>query len=489
MACLGPRLAGTRQHEDLLAEIDRSLQTLVTTGVLIRKAHPVRFTNWSVGAVSLELEGNQTIPVAGVMPFSGSTTGLPNGQVTAELHYQEPGYWKRRWPLLNLLRPLKIREAHKDRIVAFWVPSVEIPEWLLKVAAWKGRSDFSQWAAYRRPITLENQAPCLNKARAKGVKGVILVLDMSSPHAKGQYLPFTRHREPPVGGVPGIHVDRQQRDKLKEHAEHHGHATLKLEGHFNESATSDHLVFILPGAVSGAEEEVVLVQTHTDGPGAVEENGVMALLALIHRFAAVPREERLRTLVFLFATGHFVAELEGARSLLWKKPPDWFEKTWVAVAIEHLGSKEWVDGDGGYGPRRDGHELDEPALLFVPKKKHPLAELAAQHLPANRTVAIPARGRAKILFGRKVFGEGQYVACAGIPTVGWVPNPDYMFSSASPGGPTQPGHFEKLDPARMLRELEGFRGLIWKLVTDPLPGWPAVTPDVKRCKNAKGRCS
>ena len=491
MACLGSRFAGTQEHKDLLDQIDKSLETLVMSGVLTREAVPVEFTNWEPGAMSLTLSPSTSIPVAGYMPFSGSTTSEPNKEITAKLFYQEPSYFKRKWSLLNLFSPLKVKNKHADKIVAFWVPSAEIPKWLLKYTAWNRHSDFSEWAPYRRPITLENQAPCLNHAREKGIKGVVLILDMSPPHAEDQYLPFTRHAEPAVGGIPGIHVDREQRQKLKQHAENNCDATLKLESQFISNTTSDHLVFTLPGAISVDQEEIVLVQTHTDGPGAVEENGVMALLALIHRFAEMPKEERRRTLVFLFATGHFVQQLEGAKSLLWENPPDWFKKKIkAAVAIEHLGSVEWEDVAGGYRARTDqcAKELPEPPLLFVPKKRHPLAEMAANHLPAARTIVIPARGRTKTFFGRKVFGEGQYVACAGVPTVGWVPNPDYMFSSASPGGPTMPGHFEKLDPARMLRELEAFRGLVWKLVTDPLPSWPAVTPDAERCREAKNKC-
>jgi hypothetical protein len=291
--------------------------------------------------------------------------------------------------------------------------------------------------------------------------------------------------------VPGLHVARDQRQVLEDHAKASGSATLKLDGDSGCHSSSHHLIYTLPGARFGTPEEaIVLVQTHTDGPGAVEENGVMALIALAHHFASVPEEERLRTLVFLFATGHFVSGIEGAKNVIWDDPPRWFAKTKAAVAIEHLGTKEWTDDDSGYAVRRDGQgkSLDEPVLLFVPGGKHPLAETAVRYLPAARTVVIPMRRRTKWLFGRKAFGEGQYVACTGVPTVGYVPNPDYMFSYADPGGTTEPGHFEKLCPARALIELEAFRDLLTELVTDPLENWPEITPDVSKCRKAKMSC-
>jgi hypothetical protein len=488
MACLGSRFTGDRGHLKLLAEIDASLGRIPG---LQRKTYPVSFTSWTASRTSLTLVGSDpSVPVAGYMPYSGLTSDEPNGTIEAELVFQRPGFWKRLFPLANLGGPLKIRKRHAGKIVAFWVPTVRVPKFLLKYVAQNRDSDFGNWAPYRRPITLEKQAPCLNEARRMGVRGVILILDMSPPHAEGQYLPFTRDAEPLRTGVPGIHVDRDQRRRLEDHAEKRGRAVLELDGAFDCLARSEHQVYTLPGARFGQDEdEIVLLQTHTDGPGAVEENGVMALIALAHHFASVPEEQRRRTLVFLFATGHFVAEIEGAKNLLWKDPPDWFKRTKAAIAIEHLGAKEWADGPKGYASRcEDCIALAEPVLLFVPGDKHPLAELAVRHLPSERTIVIPMRPRTEKVFGRKFFGEGQYVACTGVPTVGYVPNPDYMFSWADPGGPTQRGHFEKLDPARMRVELDAFRDLVTTLVTDDLTGWPEVTPDLSLCEEAEPVC-
>ena len=489
MANLGPRFAGTPPHDCLVDQIKAVLNPLVMTGKLVRDPIPARtFEKWEASAPSLTLSGGQSIPVSGYMPFCGLTSAVG---VTAPLMFEKPGFLARLCPLFSL-SPFKFKPRHQGKIVAVWIPAVAFPKWFLKFLSRNSISDFSNWAPYRRTITLELQAPCLNKAQQAGVAGVVAVLDMSADHAEKQYLPFSRPVLSPLGqGVPGVHVDCGQKQALKAHAQANGTATLVLPGAVDPGASSEHLLYTLPGANTGtATEEIILVQTHTDGPSAIEENGVMALIALIHHFAAIAPQQRPRTLKFLFATGHFVKEIEGAKDLIWQNPPPWLARTKASIAIEHLGTKEWIDDcDNGYRARLDptATARDEPVLVFVTGGRHPLEALAANHLPAARRIVMPARRR-MLTLKRKFFGEGQYVSCTGIPTLGYVPNPNYMFSYADPGGAAQRGHFEKLDAARMLTELNAFRNLIDELVTDPLSGWPPVTPDATKCKDPKSPC-
>lgn len=495
MAGLGPRLTASGAHECLLAEIERALDPVVTPDGPLEKIDCLtKFTNWRAETWGLALDGGESFEAAGYMPFSGLTP--PDG-VTAELVFEEPGYWKRAIPLLNLLGPSKFKKKkHEGKIVAVSIPTVKFPKWLLKFVSRNRRSDFGGWAPYRRTIALERQLPCLDQAKEAGVQGVIAVLDMSAAHAGKQYLPFSRKVPQTVGeGVPGIHVDWRWKGRLKDHVtrpDGQRNVTVTLTGAVTENDSSRHLIYELPGArAEQSDDEVILLQTHTDGPSAAEENGVMALIALVHHFAGMPQDQRRRTLVFLFATGHFVKAIEGAKDLIWEAPPEWLARTKAAVAIEHLGTKEWIDScEDGYRPRVDpgGEPRDEPALVFVTGGKHPLERLAADHLPAARRMVIPARWRLGWTLGRRFFGEGQYVACTGVPTVGYVPNPDYMFSFADPGAPTRRGHFEKLDPQRMLDELEAFRDLTQELMIEPLADWPDVMPDPKRCKEPEDPC-
>jgi hypothetical protein len=487
-----------------LNSIRQAFAPLVEAGVLEEERVPARdstlhktFTNWEATSQSLILVKRPPartptpIPTAGYMPYTGFTG--PSG-ITAPLVFEEPGRLKKILPILNLLFPFKFKPEHRGKIVAVWIPSVQLPKWFLKYLSRNSRSDFRDWTPYRRTITLEFLTPCPNKAADAGVVGIVAVLDMSPQHAEKQYLPFSRPVPLPVGrGVPGIHVDCAQRAAIKAHADDRGEATIVLQGTVDTEASSEHLLYTLPGAHvdEKTEDEIILVQTHTDGPSAIEENGVMALIALAHRFATLPRSARLRSLKFLFATGHFVKEIEGAKDVIQNNDPPWLVGVKASVAIEHLGTKEWVDDrEDGYHVRASAdasRQRDEPALLFVTGGRHPLEKLAHECLPHARIIVLPSRCR-MMLLKRKFFGEGQYVACTGVPTVGYLPNPDYMFSYADPGGPTRRGHFEKLDPARMETELNAFWKLTCALVTDELSNWRSVTPDIRYCRDPETSC-
>lgn len=489
MACLGPRLTGTPEHEKLLQQIESAMGAVPG---LAASPVPTHFIDWRQVSPwpTLQLGPGPPLQAAGYMPHSGL------GTVTGELVFEKPGFWKRHIPLLNLIKRFKFkRSKHEGKIVAVSIPNVAFPKWGLKYLSRCSRSDFANWAPYERTIWLEKTAPCLAEAREAGVKGVIGVLEMSPEHAERQYAPWAREPDRPIGeGVPAIYVNSEQGALVEAHAQTANPvATLSLDGSVDCCATSRHLVYTLPGAsFGGPSDEIVLVQTHTDGPSALEENGPIALIALAHHLAQIPQPNRRRTVVFLFATGHMVKQLEGAKDLLWRDPPSWLERTRVAVAIEHLGATEWIDSAAGYSGRVDpssGGPLAEPPLLFVTTGDgERLEALVHGHLSEHRRILMPARKRMKTFLRRDFFGEGQYVSCAGIPTVGYVPNPSYLFSFADPGGLSQRGHFEKLDADRMLAELTELRDLVDVLVKDPLAGWPSVTPDVSKCEAAPDPC-
>jgi hypothetical protein len=489
MAGLGPRFTGTPAHDCLLHQIRQALAPLVPN-VLEEQLIPRRFTNWEATTWTVDVGGG-AVPAAGYMPFSGLTG--PGG-VSGEVVFERPGFFRRLLPFLSLLGPIEMKDRHEDKIVAVWIPSVAFPKCLLKYLSRGRHTDLGNWFPYRRTIALENQAPCPNRAAlvgkdGRGAKGIIAILDMPPEEAEKQYLPFSR----PVGAepVPAVHVDRSFRSVLKELARDGTQAKITLDGNTGCDETH-HLVYTLPGRDADTEDDsIILIQTHTDGPSAVEENGVMALIALAHRFAALPIEERAFTLKLLFATGHFVKEIEGAADVVHRGCAPWLARTRASVAIEHLGTKEWVEDPAGTCAVRQsgGAQLDEPALLFVTQGKngsaHPLERHAWATLPSDRLVTMPSRRRMKARLKRRFFGEGQYIACAGIPTVGYVPNPNYIFSFADPGGPLLQGHVEKLDAQRMEEELDGFWKLTSDLVADRIADWPSSSFDPGACSDPK----
>lgn len=63
----------------------------------------------------------------------------------------------------------------------------------------------------------------------------------------------------------------------------------------------------LTAVLPGSRDECIIVNTHTDGPSAFEENLSVAAAAMARRFASLPPGKRpARTLSFAFCPGNLV---------------------------------------------------------------------------------------------------------------------------------------------------------------------------------------
>ncbi|MDA8275996.1 MAG: hypothetical protein M0029_11545 [Actinomycetota bacterium] len=148
----------------------------------------------------------------------------------------------------------------------------------------------------------------------------------------------------------------------------------------------------MTAVLPGASDEVVVVNSHSDGQNGFEENGSIALVALValaRHFASLPPGERLhRTLVLASWPGH----MSGAESLedagCWiAAHPDLCDRTVAAVTVEHLGATEWVETPG-----RGYHSTGEPEVTGIWTTQGRTAELARSALvQANLARRAPAR--------------------------------------------------------------------------------------------------
>ena len=149
-----------------------------------------------------------------------------------------------------------------------------------------------------------------------------------------------------------------------------GQATLTLHAEIDPHAAGENVWGVLPGA----SDEVVLLNTHTDGCNACEENGGLAVVALAQALARIPRAERRKTYVFLMTTGHFAHGFHRGSTAWMKANADILARTVACLTIEHLGAREWTD---------DGHAY-QPTGRF---------QAAAAYTP-NTSMQAPVRGRA-----------------------------------------------------------------------------------------------
>jgi hypothetical protein len=214
-------------------------------------------------------------------------------------------------------------------------------------------------------------------------------------------------------------------------------ARVVLEAETFPDTPTDTLIATLPGAT----DEVVIVNTHTDGPNATEENGALGILALMKYFAKIPRAERRRTIVCPLTTGHFASPWVPSIRGFITKYPEVIKKAVAAITIEHLGCMEWAD-DQSMQYRATGKE--DWAVAITPSR--PMGEIlldACQGTAARRTAAVNP-------VGGGFLGEGNSLSRAGIPTIGYIPQPNYLLA-----GP-QDGCIEKLSSTLMHAQIEVF---------------------------------
>jgi hypothetical protein len=109
-----------------------------------------------------------------------------------------------------------------------------------------------------------------------------------------------------------------------------------------------------------------IINTHTDGRNATEENGGLGLLALVKYFAGLP--SRNRDLHFVLATGDFQLpqftstipnarpEVGGDATIVWMpEHPEIYMHAVACVTAEHLGRIMWTNDsvNGQYVPTGD----------------------------------------------------------------------------------------------------------------------------------------
>ncbi|GAB0103913.1 hypothetical protein JMUB6875_28870 [Nocardia sp. JMUB6875] len=424
---LGPRFTGNAAHRGFVDYIDTSLRDM---GIQVIRDR-VSFTRWEAGRFDLRLDGTP-LRTAGYVPYSGSTG--PEG-VEGELVYAgtDP---RDGFPPGSL----------QDRIVVTDARSVLLPVSMVR-PVFEYLHDPDGTVADSETISgiaLSFSTP-LTVFRLAGARAVILVLDASPENAAGQYVPFLY----PLAGMPGLIVDRETGARLRERARTGGRAHLTLEATVEPGATTDDVIGLLPGA----SDEISLINTHTDGPNAIEENGPLALLALARKLSAIPREQRRRSYAFLFATGHIAVEVGDTQRFIGNHP-DLIRRAASALTIEHLGGLQWIDD-----PVLGYHATGQPDFLPLLTSQNPAlwttARDAVQANDLRRGVVIRA------IMNAGMPGVGSVLNAVGVPTVAALGTPPYLLSWADNG------HIDKLDPHLLHRQVRTCADILDRLDAAP----------------------
>jgi hypothetical protein len=164
-------------------------------------------------------------------------------------------------------------------------------------------------------------------------------------------------------------------------------------------------------------------------------------------FSKIPKSERRRTIVCPLTTGHFAGPWVPSIRGVISKYPEFFKKAVAGITVEHLGCREWMD-DASLHYHDTGRA--EWSVAITPSK--PMADLLIDALQGSRD-------RAGVVnpVGGGFLGEGSSLSRAGVPTIGYIPQPNYLLA-----GPAN-GCIEKLSAELMHSQIQVFAKLIHRI--------------------------
>ena len=122
-------------------------------------------------------------------------------------------------------------------------------------------------------IGVYRNTPDLKPLEKAGAAGVVYMWNnVSDGNAEDQALPFSAASS----SVPALWVNATTGRKLKQAAASGASMTLTLDAAIHPDTPTDNLWAILPGKT----DETIIINTHTDGCNACEENGGLGVVAL-----------------------------------------------------------------------------------------------------------------------------------------------------------------------------------------------------------------
>lgn len=401
----GARLTGSKGQLEFISYLKHEISSM---GFSVY-SDPYFFNRWEETSSSLFLsvDGVQTeLPISSVFPYSGET---PEDGVSAPLTY--------------------INEKHvgffgaKDKIA---VVNIDELDSLPSTLAFHIRNKYPETATipdkYNGPVaTSFVNFPFLQSAKLAGCKAVICIWrKMSDAMGEGQYLPFILDYQ----GIPAVWVNSSVGDTLVEAAKKGLSATLTLLAQKESNAQTESFYVVIPGK---NRSEAILINTHTDGTNCIEENGPIAMLSMLKYYSSKTPD---RTLIFLFATGHFRlpsfrSQAGGgvqATSKWLAAHPDLWDgkkghiKAIACVSVEHLGCKMFKDTPEGY------RQIGDVETELVYTGNHVLDTVYYSALSKRTKVnTVTLRGHNFLHFG-----EGQPPFNCGIPEIALVTAPDCL---------------------------------------------------------------
>jgi len=423
---LGMRSTGSRVHEHY---IDLLIDQLKAVGVSQVHTEPVALKKWTAQQWSLELGGTgERVATASYIPYSGQTSRVG---VSGSLAYVGAA----ETPAPGSL---------SGRIALFEVPSSPVTYGTMEEISY-GKYDpqglLVPTQEYSRPWGgVSDLITLLDSLAATGAVGCIAIIDLPAAGAHGSYYPY----DGIIRRVPGVFVDASVGSRLKALATSSSTVRLTLIATV-EPFVSRNVIGLIPGA----SDELIILNSHTDGPNAVEDNGPNTIVAISQYLCRLPKESLPRSVMVSFTTGHFHGGI-GQITFAENHKDSTLTRAVCALTLEHLGALEWNEDAERQMALTGQSEL---GVIFVPENKAMVdASLAAlQRADAGPALALrPYVSAPGSPNGYGWPGEGTQLWSDGhVMTMNYITGPTYLLNW---GIPT----LNKCDIVRMRREAISF---------------------------------
>ncbi|MFD8110310.1 hypothetical protein [Streptomyces microflavus] len=429
----GLRATGSPAHADYIGDLARRLSEVGVADVAL-EAVPMR--RWDARRWGLRLDGSDTeVSVVSPVPYSGHTRadGV-TGPLTWEPRKGSIGVVSIALPAFTAgdFDALDYGAATARTIEPLYGPDQPYERvWLAHDLM---RAELARFAA-------------------AGAAGLILVVDLPEEELGGGYLLYDGvHRS-----VPALFVGRESGRLLREAAHRGREATLTLVADVAQVDT--HNLF---GVIPGASDELVVLQSHTDGSNGLEDNGCEAIVAMAHYLAGLPRHELPRSVLVLLSTGHFAtAEAWGLEAFLERHREDLVPRIAAALCLEHLGALVAPPGRSDHVP---GVTHEFGACFATP---HPAVVDSMRSALERAEVTEPRVLRPFVphLSGTSPDGTtwpgdgGPFWHTAGLPSANFITGPGYLLN-------VEPV-MDRIDVAALRRQAVAFTEAVLDLAAVP----------------------
>lgn len=332
VAGLGVRPTGSHAHVRYIKWIRRRLHEI--PGVTLSELEfPI--DRWRGRRTKLEMiSGDQVVrlPVADPIPYCAPTGG---GGVTA--------------PLVLVPDDQAITTANASgQIVVRPAPAGSVPQaaFALPIISWEiydpNNTIDPLGTFYGDFIAYNNRVADLRDAAAAGAAGILFVKELPRSQLVDHYEPYEGTQWGVPGAFLGADEGKQITDAIAAGAQPSARITVRAR--VKRVVTSSILA-----TIPGQSAQRIVIDSHTDGTNAVEDNGPVAMVAMARYFAALAPECRPRTIQFAFSTAHFYQRVAdpavrngGAEQLAQQLDRDYDQGTVsVVLALEHLGAIDY----------------------------------------------------------------------------------------------------------------------------------------------------